>query len=43
VIFPHPPAAARAALDQLAADDPDLASVEVRAGPPAPALDERQG
>lgn len=31
--FPHPPAAARAALDRLIAEDPDLAGVEARAGP----------
>ena len=33
VPFPHPPAAARAALDRLIAGDPDLAGIEVRAGP----------
>jgi DNA-3-methyladenine glycosylase II len=32
VRFPHPPPAARAALDQLAARDPDLALIERRAG-----------
>jgi DNA-3-methyladenine glycosylase II len=32
VRFPHPPPAARAALDQLAARDPDLAVIERRAG-----------
>ena len=31
--FPHPPAAARVALDRLAATDPDLAAIEQRAGP----------
>ncbi|MDQ2804141.1 MAG: hypothetical protein M3Y41_16245 [Pseudomonadota bacterium] len=31
--FPHPPAAARAALDRLNALDPDLAGIEARAGP----------
>ncbi len=31
--FPHPPPAARAALDQLIAHDPDLAGIELRAGP----------
>lgn len=31
--FPHPPRAARAALDRLIAADSDLASIEVRAGP----------
>lgn len=31
--FPQPPAAARAALDRLIASDPDLAGIEVRAGP----------
>ena len=31
--FPHPPAAARAALEHLAAIDPDLAAIEPRAGP----------
>ena len=31
--FPHPPAAARAALDRLIAGDPDLAGIEARAGP----------
>ena len=30
---PHPPAAARAALDRLIAGDPDLAGIEARAGP----------
>jgi DNA-3-methyladenine glycosylase II len=33
VVFPHPPAAARAALDRLIAGDPDLAGIETRAGP----------
>ena len=33
VPFPHPPAAARAALDRLIASDPDLAGIEARAGP----------
>jgi DNA-3-methyladenine glycosylase II len=33
VTFPHPPAAARAALDSLIASDPDLAGIEARAGP----------
>jgi DNA-3-methyladenine glycosylase II len=33
VRFPHPPAAARAALDRLMASDPDLAGIEARAGP----------
>jgi DNA-3-methyladenine glycosylase II len=33
VIFPHPPANARAALDRLIAGDPDLAGIEARAGP----------
>ena len=33
VTFPHPPAAARAALDRLIASDPDLAGIEARAGP----------
>src|SRR5579872_107328 len=33
VSFPHPPAAARAALDRLVASDPDLAGIEARAGP----------
>ena len=33
VPFPHPPAAARAALDRLIAGDPDLAGIEARAGP----------
>ena len=33
VTFPHPPAAARAALDRLTASDPDLAGIEARAGP----------
>jgi len=33
VIFPHPPAAARAALDRLIVVDPDLAGIERRAGP----------
>jgi DNA-3-methyladenine glycosylase II len=33
VTFPHPPAAARAALDCLIASDPDLAGIEARAGP----------
>jgi DNA-3-methyladenine glycosylase II len=32
VSFPHPPLAARAALDRLTALDPDLAAVERRAG-----------
>ena len=31
--FPHPPAAARAALDRLVAADPDLAGIEAAAGP----------
>jgi DNA-3-methyladenine glycosylase II len=31
--FPHPPAAARAALDRLAAQDPALARIEAAAGP----------
>lgn len=31
--FPHPPDAARAALDRLIARDPDLAGIESRAGP----------
>ncbi len=31
--FPHPPAAARVALDRLIASDPDLAGIEQRAGP----------
>lgn len=31
--FPHPPLAARAALDALIARDPDLAGIEPRAGP----------
>ena len=31
--FPHPPPAARAALDQLAGCDPDLARIEAAAGP----------
>ncbi|HET7880758.1 MAG TPA: DNA-3-methyladenine glycosylase 2 family protein [Acetobacteraceae bacterium] len=31
--FPHPPAAARAALDRLIASDPQLAAIEARAGP----------
>jgi DNA-3-methyladenine glycosylase II len=31
--FPHPPDAARAALDRLIAADPDLAGIEARAGP----------
>jgi DNA-3-methyladenine glycosylase II len=31
--FPHPPEAARAGLDRLAAEDPDLARVEAAAGP----------
>ena len=31
--FPHPPAAARAALDRLIAGDPDLAGIENAAGP----------
>lgn len=31
--FPHPPAAARAALDLLIAADPDLARIEAAAGP----------
>ncbi|HET6194108.1 MAG TPA: DNA-3-methyladenine glycosylase 2 family protein [Acetobacteraceae bacterium] len=30
--FPHPPAAARAALDRLIAGDPQLAAIEARAG-----------
>jgi DNA-3-methyladenine glycosylase II len=33
VTFPQPPAAARAALDRLIASDPDLAGIELRAGP----------
>jgi DNA-3-methyladenine glycosylase II len=33
VTFPHPPAAARAALDRLVAADPVLAAIEQRAGP----------
>jgi len=33
VTFPHPPAAARDALDRLIAGDPDLACIEARAGP----------
>jgi DNA-3-methyladenine glycosylase II len=33
VTFPHPPAAARAALDRLIASDPQLAAIEARAGP----------
>jgi DNA-3-methyladenine glycosylase II len=33
VSFPHPPPAARAALDRLIAGDPDLAGIERRAGP----------
>ena len=33
VSFPHPPSPARAALDALIARDPDLARIEVRAGP----------
>jgi DNA-3-methyladenine glycosylase II len=33
VTFPHPPAAARAALDRLIASDPDLAGIEACAGP----------
>jgi DNA-3-methyladenine glycosylase II len=33
VTFPHPPSAARAALDRLIASDPDLAGIEARAGP----------
>jgi DNA-3-methyladenine glycosylase II len=33
VTFPHPPAAARAALDRLIASDPDLAGIEASAGP----------
>jgi DNA-3-methyladenine glycosylase II len=33
VSFPHPPAAARAALDRLIALDTDLAAIEQRAGP----------
>jgi len=33
VSFPHPPPAARAALDQLAGCDPDLARIEAAAGP----------
>jgi DNA-3-methyladenine glycosylase II len=32
VSFPHPPRAARAALDRLIARDPDLAAIEARAG-----------
>ncbi len=31
--FPHPPTAARAALDRLITADPDLAAIEQRAGP----------
>jgi DNA-3-methyladenine glycosylase II len=31
--FPHPPAAARAALDRLVAADPDLGAIEAAAGP----------
>ncbi|MCC6718151.1 MAG: DNA-3-methyladenine glycosylase 2 family protein [Acetobacteraceae bacterium] len=31
--FPHPPAAARAALDRLVEADPDLAGIEAAAGP----------
>ena len=31
--FPHPPVAARAALDRLIAADPDLAAIEAAAGP----------
>ncbi len=31
--FPHPPPTARAALDVLVARDPDLAGIELRAGP----------
>lgn len=31
--FPHPPAAARAALQRLVAADPDLAGIEAAAGP----------
>ncbi len=31
--FPHPPAAARAALDRLIARDPDLGRIEAEAGP----------
>jgi DNA-3-methyladenine glycosylase II len=33
VTFPHPPPAARALLEELAARDPDLAAIEARAGP----------
>jgi DNA-3-methyladenine glycosylase II len=33
VTFPHPPAAARAAIDRLIASDPDLAGIEACAGP----------
>jgi DNA-3-methyladenine glycosylase II len=33
VSFPHPPAAARVALERLIASDPDLAGIEPRAGP----------
>jgi DNA-3-methyladenine glycosylase II len=33
VTFPHPPAAARAVLDKLIASDPELAGIEIRAGP----------
>src|SRR5690349_15850940 len=33
VNFPHPPPAARHALDQLAGCDPDLARIEAAAGP----------
>jgi hypothetical protein len=42
VTFPHPLAAARAALDRLIASDPDLAAIEARAGPfpGAPALND---
>ena len=31
--FPHPPPAARALIDRLTADDPDLAGIEAAAGP----------
>jgi DNA-3-methyladenine glycosylase II len=33
VTFPHPPAAARAAIARLVARDPDLAAIEAAAGP----------
>ncbi len=33
VVFPHPPQAARAALDALCARDSDLAAIELAAGP----------